>query len=190
MSTEKDQPRFDWNEIERKSIYDAEIFQLSLRTMKNSRTNYQSDFHVLESVDWVNVIPVTDKGEVVMIRQYRHGVNKVCLEIPGGMLDSAEEDPAQAALREMEEETGYSSSNIKSLGWVYPNPAIINNRCHLFVANQAYFTSSQALEPAEDIDVELVSVDRIPKLMAGNEIAHAVIYCCLARFLLWNQQNS
>ena len=78
--------------------------------------------------DWINVIPLTDDGQVVMVRQYRFGIEGFTLEIPGGMCDPGE-PPLEAARREMREETGYAPSEMIELGWVHPNPPLQNNRC-------------------------------------------------------------
>jgi len=72
------------------------------------------DFYILESRDWINIIPLTDDHQVVMIRQYRHGSREVTLEIPGGLVDPGD-TPKKAAVRELLEETGYQAKKwIKS----------------------------------------------------------------------------
>src|SRR6187200_1493558 len=89
-------------------------------------------FSLIEAVDWVNVIALTPDEQVVLIRQYRVGTAKVCLEIPGGMVDPGE-DAATAAARELVEETGYTSSRWELLGTVAPNPAIMTNTLHCYL---------------------------------------------------------
>ena len=84
---------------------------------------------VLDCPDWVNIIPLTDDGQVVLIRQFRHGTQSVTLEVPGGVVE-ADESPEAAAVRELAEETGYVPERVKSLGFVSPNPAIQGNRSY------------------------------------------------------------
>lgn len=81
---------------------------------------------MIDSASWVNVVPVTTEGNVVLIRQFRHGIRDVVLEIPGGVIDG-DEDPADAAARELREETSYVAENIRLLSRVLPNPAVQNN---------------------------------------------------------------
>jgi len=85
------------------------------------------DFWVVEAPDWINVIPLTDDGRVVLVKQYRFGIEGFTLEIPGGMCDGAE-PPLDAARRELREETGYEARELVPLGWVHPNPAVQTNR--------------------------------------------------------------
>ena len=90
-------------------------------------TGKRHSFYRIDSADWVNVVPVTPAGEIVMVRQYRHGLRDVTLEIPGGMVDPGE-TPEQAAARELLEETGYRAERLEALGSVNPNPALFGNR--------------------------------------------------------------
>ena len=83
--------------------------------------------------DWVNVIPVTPQGKVVVIRQYRHGTGEISLEIPGGVVDAGESHE-ETARRELLEETGYTAGEIIPIGRVAANPAIQDNHMHTFLA--------------------------------------------------------
>ena len=99
--------------------------------------------------DWVNVVPITAAGRVVMIRQYRHGTGEIGLEIPGGVIDPGEE-PLAAARRELREETGYGASELAAIGQVAPNPALQDNRCYSFVARGAFCERAQALDAGDE----------------------------------------
>ncbi len=120
-----------WKTVESHKVYSTRIFDLHHhRRHHHQRGNH--DFYVLEAPDWVNIIPLTDDEQVVMVRQFRHGTESFTLEIPGGMVDADDADPKAAARREMEEESGYDSDDIIELGKVHPNPAIQGNYCHTF----------------------------------------------------------
>jgi len=134
---------------------------------------------VLDSTDWVNIVPVTPQGNIVLIRQFRHGTASVVWEIPGGMVDAEDETPAHAAHRELLEETGYSAEQVDFLGAVHPNPAIQNNRCHSFVAHHARPTGTQHLDGSEDIAVQEVPWPGVQEMIRSGEITHALVISAL-----------
>lgn len=131
-------------------------------------------FVVIDSPDWVNVVPVTDDGDVVLIRQFRHGIREVTLEIPGGMIDAGEE-PAAAALRELAEETGYVSDRAELLGTVWPNPAIQNNSCHCFLARGCVPRGAPRPDPFERIELVVRPLADVPGLVRSGAIRHALV---------------
>ncbi|OQY36118.1 MAG: hypothetical protein B6243_03915, partial [Anaerolineaceae bacterium 4572_5.2] len=109
-----------------------------------------------------------------LVRQYRYGAEKMTLETPAGMIDPTDASPADAARRELLEETGYTAEAIIPIGEVDPNPAIQNNRFHVFLALNARRTSEQNLDATEDLSVELRPLRDIPSLIASGEISHAL----------------
>jgi ADP-ribose pyrophosphatase len=163
-----------WTLLQRRSVSDHRIFRIHEDRYRFERTGEQRDFVVLEAADWINVVPVTDDGRVVLIRQYRHGTRAVTLEVPGGIVEAGE-DPQCAAARELVEETGFEPARLRLLGRVAPNPAIQNNRCHCFVAEGVTKTREPALDPWEDIHVVLEPLERIPELVRDGTIEHALV---------------
>ena len=173
-----------WLIKEEEIVYRTAVFDLKRRKMKSPSTEFEADFYSIISVDWVNILAITKDDQAVMIRQFRHGIQAPALEIPGGMFNSPNEDPQLAAERELLEETGYTSSDIKSLGFVHNNPAIISNRCHLFVAKNCKKTNEQDLDPAEDINIELISMKEIPQLITDGKITHSLVISTFHKYLL------
>lgn len=165
--------------------YDADyrVFRLRADRAVSPRTGEAHDFFVFESPDWVNVIPVTEKDEVVMIRQYRHGLREVTLEIPGGLVEAGDR-PEDAARRELLEETGYRAGEWRSLGWIHPNPAIQNNRCFTFLARRASPADVQRLDDEEDIGVLRVPLSSIPSLIREGRITHSLIIAAFYRLFM------
>jgi 8-oxo-dGTP pyrophosphatase MutT (NUDIX family) len=155
--------------------YACRIFTIRRDRSRFSRDQAEHDFHVLESTDWVNIIPITSAQEVVLVRQFRHGIRDCTLEIPGGMVDADDPSPLAAARREMVEETGYDSERVEALGSIHPNPAIQNNLCHSFVAYDAEPRHATRFDTTEETEVVLVPLARIPDLVRGGDITHALV---------------
>ena len=123
----------------------------------------------------MNIVPLTADDQVVLIRQYRHGVDGITLEVPGGMVDASDPSPLHAARREMLEETGYDAEDIVSLGSIHPNPAIQDNRCHTFLARNAVKLREPHFDTTEETEVVLVPLSEIPDLVRQGRISHALV---------------
>jgi 8-oxo-dGTP pyrophosphatase MutT (NUDIX family) len=137
----------------------------------------------LESSPWVNVIPLTPENNVVLIRQYRHGIRDVTLEIPGGLVEDGD-TPEEAAAKELAEETGYRSTEMISFGAVHPNPAIQNNLCYTFLAKDAFVGGVQQQDEKEDIEVLLRPLDEIPRLIREGQISHSLVVVAFYRLFV------
>jgi ADP-ribose pyrophosphatase len=162
-----------WQTLSTKPLCRTPIFELDCLHSRHPQRG-ERDFFVLKAPSWVNIIPITLRGEVVMVRQYRHGIEDMTLEIPGGMVDGEDTSPLIAARREMQEETGYDSAEIIELGKVHPNPAILNNFCYSFLARNAVKTSRKRLDIDEATQVVRYPLDRIPWLITRGKITHAL----------------
>jgi 8-oxo-dGTP pyrophosphatase MutT (NUDIX family) len=145
---------------------------------RSSEDERKFKFYLLRSRDWCNIIPITEDGKVVMVRQHRIGVNQQTLEVPGGVIDASDSDEKAGAIREMEEETGYSplpEAECLYLGWTFPNPAISNNKCHSYIVGPVRRTREQHLDPGEMIEVVEVPISEIPDRILKGEINHALM---------------
>jgi 8-oxo-dGTP pyrophosphatase MutT (NUDIX family) len=114
-----------------------------------------------------------------MVRQYRHAIDDVCLEIPGGCVDDDDKDFQDAITRELLEETGYSFRDFSYLGKISPNPSTNNNWMHMFLATGGEKTHDQRLDHNENIDVELYSVDELKTFMKEHKIVQAMHVTCI-----------
>ena len=115
------------------------------------------------------VLPITSNQEIVLVRQYRHGVGEILLELPAGAFNLEQESPQTAALRELEEETGYTTDQITQIAILYDNPVKDNNKIYLFVAENATKSRQQQLDLTEEIEVVLLPLSGvIEKIMAGE----------------------
>ncbi len=117
----------------------------------------------------VCVVPVTDEGEIICVRQYRYAVARLMLEIPAGKLDSKEEDPREATLRELREETGATCKSLTYMGKYYSSPAILDECIHMFLAEGLEFGET---DPDDDEFIETVRipVDELVEMIMRGEI--------------------
>ena len=152
------------------------------------RTGAAHDFVVLESADWVSVVPVTVDGRLVMVRQYRHGTGEVTLEIPGGLLDAGL-SPLEGARHELRQETGYGGGRWAPLGSVAPLPAVFTNHLHVFLAQDVILEGDLELDPMEDIGVELVPFEEVRAMVACGSIDHAQVLAAVYLYELWIQAH-
>jgi len=139
---------------------------------------------IFEFRSWANVLPVTKDGQAVLIRQYRHGVQDVMWEIPGGIVED-DEDPLEGVKREMLEETGYASPKIVQVGRLYPNPAFQTNTMYCFLALDAEKVAGQQLDGAEEIEVHLVPLDQVFPMIQRGEFLHALQVAALFQSLVY-----
>lgn len=167
-----------WSLVREVQRVDHHIFQLKTLEVADPRTGARYPRVVLEATDWVNVIAVTRGGDAVLVRQFRFGIWADALEIPGGMVDPGE-TPEQAARRELEEETGYRAGRLVSLGFSHPNPAILDNKLHSFLALDCEKVHEGAQETQEDIAVELVPRAELAELVRRGEITHSLVLAAL-----------
>lgn len=172
-------PDRSWTLLGSHDVSDQKIFRLRHDLYRFEPSGVERDFVVLDTPSWVNVVPVTADGKVVLIRQYRHGIRDVTLEIPGGMIDD-DEPPETAAARELQEETGYAAERLRLLARVLPNPAIQNNWCYLFVADGCRKTGETRLDPLERIDVLERPLEEVAALIQSGEISHAMVIAAFA----------
>lgn len=176
-------PPAPWKILSSERRESLRIFGLRIDRAVSPRTAAAHDFYILESADWVNVIPLTPGREVVLIRQYRHGTREVTLEIPGGIVEAGD-TPTAAARRELGEETGYAAAEMISLGCVHPNPAFLENRCHTFLARNARPAGPQAQDEKEDIEVLLKPLAAIPALIRSGQITHSLVVAAFYRLFM------
>jgi len=163
----------EWELVKSNIDRDYNVFKIKTVQAVSPRTNKTGQFYTIQTNDWVNIIPITENQEIVMIKQYRHGSQEITLEIPGGLVD--DEHHRAAALRELLEETGYAGETVHYLGAVNPNPAIFNNLCHTYLVDKVRKVSGKNLDPNEDIDVVHMPVSEVPSLIEKGIINHALV---------------
>jgi 8-oxo-dGTP pyrophosphatase MutT (NUDIX family) len=170
-----------WKEENRKKVFDSRVFSV-YESYCSSPQKESHTFTVLDAADWAIVVPVLETPEgkkFVMVWQWRHGSQCLSLEFPGGVFEAGE-NPQDAALRELREETGYQAGSIRKLGEFSPNPAIMANKVHFFLAEGLVNTGRQDLDADEYVEVELVNAEEVIKGMGKPPYVHALMGSALA----------
>jgi 8-oxo-dGDP phosphatase len=130
-------------------------------------------YYVLEYPDWVHIIALDEDDNLVLVKQYRHGIASTSIEVPAGRMDADDDGPLAAAARELAEETGYISGDLRLVGTFSPNPATHANRIHTVLALRAERRVDITLDAAEDISVEIVPYREALRLVRSGAIVHA-----------------
>jgi ADP-ribose pyrophosphatase len=167
-------PDLTWRLGARLPGHDYHIFHTALVEATHATTGAPFRFSLIDCADWVNIIALTPDDRVVLLRQYRPGADRICLEIPGGMIDPGE-DPLAAAQRELVEETGYTAPRWHRLAATRPNPAIQTNTLHSFLAVDAAPTAAQHLDRNEHVAVETRPLADIGRAIRAGAIDHALV---------------
>jgi len=173
-----------WNEESRRTVFTSPIFSVSERSSRSPEKALKT-FTVLDTNDWAIVIPALDTAhgrDFVMVRQWRHGAGEMSLEFPGGVFER-DESPAQGAARELQEETGYAAGKIELLGVFNPNPAIMSNRVHFFLAQDLQLLSAQKLDEDEYVEVEIVPCREVLSGMGKPPYIHALMGTAMSLYL-------
>lgn len=188
MSPKSFNPRVQpWTIVRENKEYSTPIFDLLKQRLRlqSETESLEGDFYILKAPEWINVIPITPQDEVVLVEQYRFGIEAPTLEIPGGMVDP-DEEPGEAARRELLEETGYQSDRWQSLGKVSANPAIMSNFTHMYVAEACELAAAEPVssDTHERIEVRTVPMEDFLKLVKDGTIHHSIVLAAVARYLL------
>lgn len=139
------------------------------------------EYYVLEYPTWINVVAVTREGEMVLVRQYRHGLGRTCFEIVAGCVEEGE-DPMDAARRELLEETGYSGGEWQEMLVFSCNASAMNNLTHSFLALGVEKTDVQHLDANEDIEVYTFPQERVKEMLLRGDFMQASMVAPLYKF--------
>lgn len=164
--------------IERRSVFDGRIVKLSVDTVRLPNGNV-AELELIRHQGAAAVVPVDDDRNVLLVRQYRHAAGGWLLEVPAGKLDPGE-SPETCALREVEEETGFSPEELIPMGWIFTTPGFTDEKIWLFAAKGLRETKQQ-LEDDEVLTVERFPLDEAVALATRGELRDAKSVCSLLR---------
>jgi len=168
-----------WKCEKSKDVLSLNIFDVLEKHYRRPDNNKKFTAHILDAPDWVNIIGVNQMDEILLIRQFRFGTETIELEIPGG-IKNEHESPKEAALRELQEETGYKAKTIQRIGSVLSNPAFMTNTCYTFLATLTDKRGEPHFDPNEIIETEFASVEQIKSYLESGRIRNA--YCVIGLF--------
>ena len=177
-------PGRPWIQGEVRTRSEGPVFRQTLTRRRSPHTDLEQAFVRLEGLDWVNVVAFNGAGELLVVEQFRHGIEEATFEIPGGCCDPGE-SPLAAARRELREETGHETGTWVELGLCTPNPATQNNRCHSFLALDCDPEGALELDPAEELQVWASPWSEWQARMRRGEIHHALVLTAFQLLSHW-----
>lgn len=171
-----------WTLEGRRRVSTYRVFGVDELSLRDGRGGLREGLYTMACRDWVNVVALTDDDELVLVWQWRFGSTSFCLETVGGIIDEGE-SPAEAAARELREETGYEATAIEPLGAPFANPALHGNRLHVFLATGARKVHETHFDEHEDIEVALVGAEHTARLLDEGHVDHALCHVGLGALL-------
>lgn len=180
MSSDSPQPS-RWEKLGQRSQLQTRVFEVMGTRYRHPGRSTEREFVVIHAPDWVNVVAVTPDERIVLVRQFRYGIDEFSLEVPGGVMEAGE-DPVTAGLRELREETGFSGQTARLLGSVHPNPAIQSNRCHFVLVEGALRSHALEWDTDEEIHVTAQPVSEVLAIAHAGGIVHGLALNALMMF--------
>jgi 8-oxo-dGTP pyrophosphatase MutT (NUDIX family) len=170
-----------WEKLAHTTLAKTRVFDLHSTRYRHPVRATERDFIVAHPPDWVNVVALTPDHQLVLVRQFRFGIDGFSLEIPGGVM-SPGEDPVVAGLRELREETGFAGAPARLLGSVHPNPAIQSNCCHFVFVEQAVISAPLEWDADEEIEITTQPAEEVLALARSGGITHGLVLDALFHF--------
>ena len=179
-----------WELLDDRLLNTCKVWDLRTRRYRHPQKSDDNEFHYIDSSDWVIVIARTLADELILIRQFRCGINALSWELPGGIIDAGE-NPITAGLRELREETGYNAENGKYIGCCRPNPAIMNNQCHFVFADKATPDAAGTdWDEHEEIEVRILPEKEVFEWAREQTIEHALALTGLLYYQLFKEKKN
>lgn len=181
MSTSTPSGPSRWERLGQTTLATTRVLDLLSVRYRHPVRGTEKDFIVVRPSDWCNVLALTPDGQLVLVRQFRFGIDGFSLEIPGGIMEAGE-NVVEAGLRELREETGFTGTRARLLGSVHPNPAIQSNRCHFVLVEDAVRSAAMEWDADEEIEVTTMPAGDVLALARAGGITHALVLNALFLF--------
>lgn len=170
--------KLTWELVESRKDRSYALFSVAVNRSRSPRTGKIHEFQVINSPPWVAIMPITRDGQLVMVKQYRHGTGELSLEPPGGLVKDGQ-TPEQSAWEELEEETGYKGSSLELLGWMHPLPALFTNRFYVYLARDVTPTGHLNPDDTEEMETVLVPIRQVRDYIRDGRIRCSVMIAAL-----------
>ena len=167
-----------WKTLSTEYLSNHQYFTARKDKCETPGGNIVDEYFVVELPTTACAVALTEDGEVLMVRQYRHPIEETILEIPGGFIDE-NEMPEESIQRELKEETGYEFSSIVNVGRIAANPGVLNNFTYLFLAQGGKKTSVQKFDKNEHLELEKISLQELKRLFLENKIVQSLHANCI-----------
>lgn len=174
-----------WTTLEKKYLIQRPWLTARVDKVQLPNGTINPEHYVLEYPDWVNVIAITNDDKIVMVRQYRHAMDSILIELPAGKCEEGE-TPLQSAQRELLEETGFGGGHWIEAMTIGQNPSICDNITHCFVAQGVQKIAEQSLDESEDIEILLMTKHEIYNMLKENRMLQALMAAPLWRYFALN----
>ena len=159
-----------WEKLGQDTKLKTRVFDVLGARYRHPGRGTERDFVVMQAPDWVNVVALTPDDHLVLVKQFRYGIDGFSLEIPGGVMDKTDTSPLETAVRELREETGYTGENPRLLSTAFANPAILSNTCYAVLLENCRLTHPTEPDSGEDLLTRLMPVAELPGLVTGGKI--------------------
>ena len=169
-----------WKTLESEDLFTSGIFRLRSDKCELPDGRVMPRYFVMDFPDWVNVLPITEDGEVILLKQYRHASGEIHIEVPGGSMDPRlNETSLEGAKRELLEETGYDSEDVELVLSHYPNPALQTNQMHTYIARNCKKIKDPQLDEFEDLELYFCTMERLKQHLREGDINHTIMVTSL-----------
>ncbi|MDP4256169.1 MAG: NUDIX hydrolase, partial [Bacteroidota bacterium] len=163
-----------WRTLSSEYLFKDTWFTIRKDTCETPDGKTVTPYYVYEFPTWVTALALTEDGQVILERQYRHALQTTDYEIPGGCVDDTDPSLEAAIERELLEETGYRFSKLEYLGKTSSNPSTNNNWMHMYLATGGKRTQDQELDHSEEIEIYLVPLGELKQMLRENRIVQSM----------------